>query len=304
VNQHIEPGAGTRRPRILESERRVAKLLVAPAIGGFALVAAYPLLAVLWLSLRRRMPVFAIDRFVGLSNFLYMLHDSRFWNALANTAYFTAVSVALELVLGLALALGLRRAFPGRGLVRTALLVPWVVPTVVASKMWAWMLAPEVGLVNRLLGRPDIDWLGSPALAIHAAIAVDVWKTTPFVALLLGAALEMIPADLYRAARVDGAGPLRTFREVTLPLLGPAILVTLLFRTLDAFRVFDSIFVLTGGGPANTTETLSIYAYKVLFQTLQFGYGSALALATGGWVVRLSDAYLRLLARQGGALVS
>jgi multiple sugar transport system permease protein len=165
------------------------------------------------------------------------------------------------------------------------------------------MLNAELGVVNYLTGRPDIDWLGSPALALHAAILVDVWKTTPFVALLLLAGLQTIPEDLYRAAKVDGASPLRAFREITLPLLRPAILVTLLFRTLDAFRVFDAVFVLTGGGPADTTETLSIYAYKVLFQTLQFGYGSTLSLATFLCVAILSTLYIRMLSRDGGALI-
>jgi multiple sugar transport system permease protein len=237
------------------------------------------------------MPIFGIDEFVGLGNFAFLARDPRFWNALANTAYFTALSVALELGLGLALALGLQRAFPGRGLVRAAVLVPWAVPTVVSAKMWAWMLDPETGIVNYALGTRGLDWLGRPALAIHAAIATDVWKTTPFVALLLLAGLEAIPADLYRAARVDGATPWRTFREITLPLLRPALLVAALFRALDAFRVFDAVFVLTGGGPANTTETLSIYAYRRLFQTLDFGTGSALSLATFACVAAIAAAF-------------
>jgi multiple sugar transport system permease protein len=287
----------------MRRDRAAAYRLVAPAVAALLLVAAYPLAAAAWLSLRRRMPIFGIDEPVGLGNYRFMLHDPRFWNALGNTAYFTAVSVAVELGLGLAVALALRRAFPGRGLVRAAVLVPWAIPTVVSAKMWAWMLDPEVGVVNALLGLRGFDWLGRPGLALHVAILVDVWKTMPFVALLLLAALEMIPPDLYRAARVDGASPLTTFREVTLPLVAPAIVVTALFRTLDAFRVFDAVFVLTGGGPANTTETLSIYAYRVLFQTLQFGYGSALALATFLCVVAISAAYLAVLSRRGGSVL-
>jgi multiple sugar transport system permease protein len=264
----------------MKGDRRAAYAFVAPAVAALALVAAYPIVAVLWLSLRRRLPVFGIDEFTAVENFRFMLSDPRFWNALANTAYFAAVSVAAEIALGLLFALTLDQAFAGRGLVRAAILVPWAIPTVVSAKMWAWMLTPETGLVNHILGRPDLDWLGAPRLALHAAILADVWKTTPFVALLLLAGLQTIPQDVYRAARVDGAGTWRTFREITLPLLAPAIAVTVLFRLLDAFRVFDAVYVLTGGGPANTTETLSIYAYKVLFHTLQFGYGSALGLTT------------------------
>jgi multiple sugar transport system permease protein len=261
-------------------DRGLARALVAPALVLLAAVAGVPLLAVVWLAFRRRLPIFGIDEFTGLANFRALLADARFWNALGNTAYFTAVSVALELGLGLAIALGLRRAFPGRGLLRALVVLPWAVPSVVSAKIWAWLLTPEIGAVDVLLGRPDIDWLGTPALALHAAILVDVWKTTPFVALLLLAGLEAIPPDLYRAAKADGAGPARTLFAVTLPLLRPTLRVVLLFRALDAFRVFDTVFVLTGGGPADTTETLSIYAYRTLFRELAFGYGSAVALAT------------------------
>lgn len=286
-----------------ESEKAAAGLLVAPSVLILLLVAVYPVLAVTWLSLRRRMLIFGIDEFVGLSNFVFMFRDARFWNALSNTAYFTVLSVGFEFLLGLALALGLNRAFPGRGLLRAAILIPWAIPTVVSAKLWAWLFTPGYGLINYLLDRPDVDWLGAPKLAIHAAVLVDVWKTTPFVALLLLAGLQVIPEDLYKAARVDGASSWRMFREITLPLLAPAIAVTLLFRTLDAFRVFDAVYVLTGGGPANTTETLSIYAYKVLFSTLQFGYGSALSLATFLCVLAISVLYMKMLSKSGGSLV-
>ncbi|HVY61520.1 MAG TPA: sugar ABC transporter permease [Planctomycetota bacterium] len=282
-------------------ERRAARWLVAPALVALAVVAAYPLVAVIWLSLRRRMLVFGIDEWRGLDNFALLARDARFWNALWNTVYFAAVSVTAELALGLGMAMALRRAFPGRALVRAAILVPWAIPGAVAAKMWQWLFMPGSGLIDYVLARPDLDWLGSPTLALHAAIAADVWKTTPFVALLVLAGLETIPEDLYRAARVDGAGALRTFFEVTLPLLRPALAVAAIFRTLDALRVFDAVFVLTGGGPANTTETLSIYAYKVLFQTLQFGYGSALAVVTFALVLVASAILVRVLAWHGPA---
>jgi multiple sugar transport system permease protein len=286
----------------MRSERLTALWLVLPAVVILLLVAGYPLVDAVLVSLHRRLPIFDVNEFIGLGYYRFMWGDPRFWNALGNTAYFTAVSVAFELVLGLALALGLRRAFPGRALLRAAVLVPWAVPTVVSARLWAWMFTPGYGLVGYLIGRPETDWLGSPRLALHVAILVDVWKTVPFVALLLLAALQAIPKDLYGAAAIDGATPWRMFREITLPLLAPAIAVAGVFRALDAFRVFDAVFVLTGGGPADTTETLSIYAYKVLFSTLQFGYGSALSVATFVCVLGIAAVGAGWLTRQRGLL--
>lgn len=252
---------------------------VAPALGLLGGVALFPLLYVIYLSFHRRLLIFDISKFVGLENYRFLLQDDRFWNALQNTAYFTAVSVSAQLLLGLGIALLLNRSFRGKDWVRALILVPWVIPTVVSARMWEWIYNPEFGILNFLLGG-KINWLGTPGLALHAAIFADVWKTTPFVVILLLAGLQIIPRDLYQAARVDGAGSWAAFRRITLPLLMPVLLVALVFRMLDAWRVFDVIYVLTGGGPANTTETLSLYAYKMLFQTLQFGYGSALAVVT------------------------
>ncbi|QSQ21732.1 sugar ABC transporter permease [Pyxidicoccus parkwayensis] len=282
----------------LERERRQAYLLVAPAVLVLVGVALYPILAAVWLSLHRFILVFGERRFTGLDNFAFLLSDSRFWSALGNTAYFTLVAVTVELLLAVPLALLLNRAFPGRGLLRASVLVPWAIPTVVSARLWAWMFNPEYGVINRLLPGPDINWLGAPGYALHAAILVDVWKTTPFVALLVLAGLQGIPEDLYKAARVDGASTWRMFRSITLPLLKPALLLALLFRSLDAFRVFDAIYVLTEGGPANTTETLSIYAYKTLMRSGDFGYGSALSVATFLCVVVLAAVWLRLLGRE------
>lgn len=261
-----------------------ALLFVAPAGALVALLAFVPLGSVFWLSFRQVMPVFGIDRWAGLSNFIHLAADSRFWASLGTTLYFAAVAVALEIGLGLGIALLLNRRFALRGLARAAVLLPWALPTVVAARMWEWIYNPDFGVMNYLLREASIltgpvSWLGDPFWAIHAAILADVWKTTPFAALVLLAGLAAIPPDLARAARVDGARPIRIFLEITLPLLRPALVVTALFRFLDSFRVFDAIYVLTGGGPANTTETLAVYAYKVLFQTLRFGYGSAIAAA-------------------------
>ncbi|CAM4457152.1 carbohydrate ABC transporter permease [Corallococcus exiguus] len=281
-------------------ERRQAYLLVAPAVVVLAVVALYPVLAAIWLSLHRYILVFGERRFTGLENYAYLMGDVRFWSALGNTAYFTAVAVTVELLLAVPLALLLNRAFPGRGLLRASVLVPWAIPTVVSARLWAWMFNPDYGLINRLLGGAEINWLGAPGYALHAAILVDVWKTTPFVALLVLAGLQGIPEDLYKAARVDGASGWRQFRSITMPLLKPALLLAVLFRSLDAFRVFDAIYVLTEGGPANTTETLSIYAYKTLMRSGDFGYGSTLSVATFLCVVLLAVVWLRWLGREEG----
>lgn len=265
-------------------ERLEGYAFVAPAAVLVTLLAFVPLGFVVWLSFRRVMPVFGIDRFTGLSNYAHLLSDDRFWGSLSTTLYFCVLAVALELGLGLGIALLLHRKFFGRALVRASVLVPWALPTVVAARMWEWIANPDFGVMNHLLIRlgivsNQVAWLGDPFWAIHAAIVADVWKTTPFAALILLAGLASIPPDLARAARVDGASSLRVFREITLPLLAPALMVAGLFRMLDSLRVFDVIYVLTGGGPANTTETLAIYVYEVLFQTLRFGYGSAIAVA-------------------------
>lgn len=269
---------------------------LAPAAAVLAVVTLYPVGYVLWLSLQRFSLLSEAPSFIGLANFARLAGDARFWNAFGNTVYFTLVSVALELALGLAAALLLARAFAGAGAMRAVVLLPWAIPTVVAARMWEWMYNGDFGVINYLLGT-EINWLGNPLWAIHAAIAMDVWKATPFVALLLLAGRLAIAPELYQAARLDGAGPWRLFRHVTLPLLWPLILVVLIFRTIDAFRVFDAIYVLTGGGPADTTETLSIYAYKLLFQTLEFGYGSTVAVGVFVSVAAVTGVYVWLLRR-------
>lgn len=267
-----------------------------PALALLSLVTVYPILYVFYLSLHRKLLIFDISRFIGWENYFFLLKDDRFWNAFKNTAYFTSVSVSLEILLGLSIAMLLNRSFRFKGFMRAIVLIPWAIPTVVSAKMWEWIYNSDFGILNFILGA-NVNWLGSPFWAMNAAIFMDVWKTTPFVAILLMAGLQVIPPELYRAAKVDGAGPWAVFRRITLPLLRPVILVVLIFRTLDAFRVFDAIYVLTGGGPANTTETLSIYAYKVLFQTLQFGYGSTLSVVVFLCIGSISVFYLNLLGR-------
>lgn len=297
--------------RRLDSEQRLGVWLLAPAVATVALVALYPVLAVLWTSLFKVRPIFGIHEWVGLRNYAHLLQDTRFWGALGNTLYFTVCSVGLEFLLGLALALQLRAAIRGQGLFRIAVLIPWALPTVISARMWELILNPDYGVLNyaiqRLgalltgLGLPaggllqPLNWMGQPVLALHAAILADVWKTTPFVVLLLLAGLLGIPADLDKAARLDGATSWQRFWLISWPLLRPTLLVTLLFRSLDAFRAFDLIYVLTGGGPADSTETLSIYTYKTLFGLSLTGYGSALAMVSFLGVLVLSYFYLRLL---------
>lgn len=286
----------------MQKNHRLALILVGPAILTMAVVGLFPVLAVMGLSLQQRLPILDITRFIGLENYRFLLSDLRFWNSLWNTFYFTVVSVSLELLLGLGIALLLERSFPGRGWIRALIIIPWAIPTVVSARMWEWLFNGDFGLFNFLLMRSGIiiqpvNWLGDPFWGMHGIITMEVWKTTPFVAILLMAGLQTIPRDLYRAAKVDGASTWNIFIHITLPSLKPIIFVVLLFRTMDAFRVFDAVYVLTGGGPANTTETLSVYAYKVLFQTLQFGYGSTIATATFLCVIVMSLFYLKLLGK-------
>ncbi|MET0595835.1 MAG: sugar ABC transporter permease [Polyangiaceae bacterium] len=280
----------TQRQR--KTEGRWAAWMIAPSAIALALLALYPTIASIWQSLHRLLIVVHERRFVGLANYAFLVHDARFWSSLAQTAYFTVVSVSCELVLGLAFALLLHGRTPARALLRAAVLVPWAVPTVVSARMWSLFFHRDdagIGVAFPLL---DVDWLGTPGYAMHAAILVDVWKTTPFVALLLWAGLTGIPAALYDSAAIDGASRLRTFFAVTLPLLRPVVMVTALLRALDAFRVFDVVYVLTEGGPANTTETLSVYAYKTMMRGGDFGYGSALSFVTFLCVLALGALYV------------
>lgn len=257
-------------------ERRHARWLITPSVALFSLVAIWPLFAALALSLQRHVLVFGERRFIGLDNYAFLLTDVRFGAALFNTVVFTAASVSLEVALALPLALALNTALPARGAIRAATLVPWVIPTVVSARIWGLLFDPELGPLT-----PEgVNWLGSPGFALLAAIVADAWKSTPFVTLLLLAGLQGIPEEIFKAARVDGASRWQIFWRITLPLLKPSLLVAVLFRSLDAFRVFDIIFVLTGGGPAHATETLSVYAYKTLMRAGDFGYGATLSVAT------------------------
>ena len=274
-------------------------MLVAPALVVLAAVTAFPALWVIWLSLQRRVPIFDIAEFVGLRNYLFLAADPRFWSAARVTLIFTLISVGLELVLGLAVALALAGQRRGLRVGIALLLLAWALPAVVTAKLFEWLYNPAAGLVNYLLGRVQLNWLGDPALALPGLIIADVWRTMPFVALLCLARLRGIPDEVYEAARVDGAGLLATLFRITLPLCRQILLIAVLFRTLDALRAFDLMFVLTGGGPAGTTETLTVYAYRSLFQTLHLGLGSAIGVVVFALVMVVAWGYLRALGREG-----
>lgn len=240
------------------------------------------------------------SNFVGFSNFNQILHDVRVLHTLIFTLIFTAVSVFCELVLGIALALIMNKAMRGRGLIRTISLIPWAIPTSVAALLWSYLYNGSNGIIAQafatigLISEPTQLLLTAKG-ALGAIIIADVWKTTPYMALLLLAGLQVIPNSLYESSAIDGAGKMKQFWHITLPLLKPSIFVALLFRTLDAFRVFDLIWVLTGGGPGGTTESISIYAYKVMFAQTRFGYGSAMVLVMAVAVAIIAYAYIKLL---------
>ncbi|HUP48208.1 MAG TPA: sugar ABC transporter permease [Thermoanaerobaculia bacterium] len=289
----------------MKTDSRTAWLFVLPALMSIALVALFPLGWTFWESLHRhdlRMPWLGRP-FIGAANYAAIALDGRFWSAMGHTAFFTVVTVALELFLGLVLALAMNRTFRGRGALRAAILVPWAIPTVVAALVWRFLFDSQSGPITPLLIVAGVTaealvWFTHPALAWVPVIVADIWKTTPFVALLLLAGLQNIPEELHQAAEVDGAGPFSRLIHITLPLLRPAILVALIFRTLDAFRVFDLIYVLTGGGPGTATEPIALYTFNTLFQNLRSGYASALSVVVFLVTFAMAVVYIRLLDRK------
>ena len=283
-------------------ERRLAWLLAAPAIGALASVAIVPMAWTLWESLHLhdlRMPWLGRP-FIGIANYREVAGDVRFIGAVTHTALFAAVSVSVEMVAGMALAIALHRLVRAARAVRTAVLLPWAVPTVVAALVWRFIFESPGGVATRLvagLGLTAPVWLSDPVAAWLPILLADVWKTTPFVALLILAGLQQIDPVLYEAAALDGASAWRQFQRVTLPLLRPALTVAFLFRLLDAFRLFDVVYVLTGGGPGTSTEPVALYTFSTLMQRLRFGYGSSLSIVV--FVVSLGVALgaVRLLSQ-------
>lgn len=260
--------------------RRVAIALLFPALVVLCGVALYPIARTLLLSLfNASLATGFTARFVGLDNYYRAVIDSRLWQSLINTGLFTLISVTLEFALGLIFALILNERFRGRGAARALAMLPWALPTAVMALAWSWIFNDAFGAFNDLLLRTGlindaIAWLGEPVSAMAAMVIADVWKTTPFMMILILAGLQSIPADLYEAIRLDGATRWQEFRLITLPLLRPALAVALLFRAIAAFGVFDLVFILTGGGPGGATETVSLYAYTNYFRYLDFGYGA------------------------------
>jgi multiple sugar transport system permease protein len=274
------------------SERRLAYLLIAPAVILMLAVTAYPIGYAVWLSLQRNNMAAPNDtEFIGLENYITILTDGYWWTAFLVTLGITVVSVAIEFVLGLALALVMHRTIFGKGVVRTAVLIPYGIVTVAASYSWYYAWTPSTGYLANLLpegSAPLTEQL--PSLAI--VVLAEVWKTTPFMALLLLAGLALVPQDLLNAAQVDGAGAWKRLFKVILPLIKPAVLVALLFRTLDAFRIFDNIYVLTGG--ANNTGSVSILGYDNLFKAFNVGLGSAISVLIFLCVAIIAFIYIKI----------
>ena len=278
---------------ILHRQRVIsAWALLAPMLIVLAAVAAYPLFLTIWFGFTDA-SLDQVDKaqWIGFQNYLDyldygngegeffgLLADPGWWHAVGNTLYFAVISVLLETGFGLIIALVLNTNFPGRGLVRAAVLVPWAIPTIVSAKMWAWMMHDQFGILNDMLMHlhlitAPIAWTASASTAMTAVIIVDVWKTTPFMTLLILAGLQLVPTDIYEATRLDGIPPVRVFRKVTWPLISSAVFVAMVFRGLDALRAFDLMYVLTPNSEA--TATMSVYARQNLFDFDKFAYGSA-----------------------------
>jgi multiple sugar transport system permease protein len=294
----------TRRQAVTadKAERRLAMRMIAPSMILMVAVAAYPIGYAVWLSLHEysvRVP--GLSRWagpLGLRNYEMAFQSDEFVSSIFNTLIFTGFSVFFELVLGLAMAIAMHSAFKGRGLLRTVVLVPWALLTVVTAITWQAIFEPNLGFVNSVLstlGLPggDTVFLGEKPWAMVVLIIADVWKTAPFMALLILAGLQVIPDDIYEAAKVDGSTAWQRFTKITLPLLKPAILVALIFRTLDALRIFDLPYVLTKG--ANGTNTLSLEAYEELRENRLIGLGSAMAIITFIIVMAVSFLYIRFV---------
>jgi ABC-type sugar transport system permease subunit len=286
------------------SDQRLAWLLLAPVLALVVVASLLPLGSSAWEALHRhdlRLPWLGRP-FIGLDNFIEAASDVRFRSALLHTAVFAVITVPVELAVGLGLALVMHAATRGRTLVRLTVLLPWAVPTVVAALVWRFIFDGQAGVLTTTLREagivgPSFDWFVHPLAAWVPVGVADVWKTTPFVAILLLAGLQTIDPAVHEAARMDGAGAVRRLVTITLPLLGPAVIVAAAFRVLDALRLFDIPYVLTGGGPGTATEPLSLYAFAVLMQRLRFGYGAALAIIVFLLTFGLALVWVRALGR-------
>jgi trehalose/maltose transport system permease protein len=280
----------------VRADRRLGYMLVAPAVLLLLLVTAYPLLYNLWNSFHQVNLGIANspEPWVGLKNYSAMFGSSEWVDSLWKTAAFTAASVALETIAALGLALMLHRSFPGRGLLRAAILIPWAVPTVVSAELWRTMIDPRAGFVDYLLG-VHTTWLNGVWTSWIAVVVTDAWKNVPFMAIILLAGLQVIPNEVYEAARIDGATAWQSFRKMTIPLLKPALSVALIFRTLQAFLVFDVIYILTGGGPGTSTQTLSYLDWRTFLIDTNFGYGGAMSIILVLIALAIAGVYVRFM---------
>lgn len=300
------PRGRNRRPR---GQGRLAAVLLLPAVLAVFGIVIYPVLRTLFVSF------FAVDSaldvatpFVGLDNYATILSNSSYWSAMGRTLYFTLVSTGLELVLGLGLAYLLNARIRGRWLLCAVVVTPWAVPTIVNAALWKGIFNAQYGALNGVLTDLGLidqyhAWLGDPFLALNMVILADAWKTTPLVAIFLLAGLTTIPKELYEAARVDRASPWRIFRSITLPMLVPSIAIVVVLRTVEAFKVFDIIYGMTRGGPANGTQTIAYYAYTIAFSNQQLGIGAAISYLIVIVILLLTVFYLRLLRRSEMSLL-
>jgi multiple sugar transport system permease protein len=282
-------------------EKIFAVSLIIPCFIFVFVFAFYPIIYSFYLSLHKiiiGLPGLG-QPFVWLQNYRGLFQDRVALNSMLNTFFFVFASTFFEIIFGLIIALVINRHFRGRGLVRAAVLVPWAIPTVVASQMWRFIFNDKYGLVNFLFFGADTSryeaWLADPFFAFSAIVIADVWKTSSFAGLLILAGLQMIPDELYEAARIDGATAWQQFKKITLPLIKPALLIALLFRTMDAFRVFDLVFVMTQGGPADSTNVLQFYGYKKIFAEGLMGYGSTISVLVFVITFIVALGYIRLI---------
>ena len=282
-----------------------AWMLNAPALIAIFLLAGYPIIQSVWISLHK----YNLKRpqrfdFIGLGNFADILNAPEFWSSLWITVKFTLLVVTIVTVLGVAIALLLNQPFRGRGVVRTLILLPWAIPPVVNGLMWQWIYDSKIGALNGVLVALGIlteyrGWLSDPTSALLALVFADVWNVLPLAVILLLAALQKIPGELYESARMDGAGPLQLFWHVTFPWLAQTLLVVLILQTLSAIRAFDVIYVLTAGGPGTSTTTLTWLTYLTTFENLDFGLGNAYALTVSVITLGFALVYFRVLYRRG-----
>lgn len=295
------------RPPEFRREARFAYALIMPSLLLMVGLIVVPFFYAFWISLHRVNFLFPGRPFIGLENYVYMTTNQDFWASVGRTIYFTAVSVVTQTVLGIAIAQLLNKPFRGRIIVRTLLLLPWAIPTVVNGTLWRWILDGSTGALNHLLLqlgliKHNVIWLGRPFLAMNMVILGDSWRMLPLYVIMFLAGLQAIPEDLYDAARVDGATSWDCFRYVTLPFLRPVILVVLILRTLQTFRVFDIIYVMTRGGPANGTMVITFLTYFTTFKFQNFGYGAALAFFIGITTLGMAWVYIRTLQGREEAL--